>query len=122
MKLDYTSYEYYYNGSLGTAEVKKKLDDLRKYLTFERKQSMSRYEVRLYDWILKKQYKANPIDIVDWIEEIDPITYNTHKQIGGHKYYLGYYIPTCKLPMHQEDEYTKEQQKLRSRFHSKMGR
>lgn len=107
----------------GSTEVKKKLDDLKKYLTFEKKQSMSRYEVRLYEWILKKQYKADPIELIEWIEIIDPITYNTHRQIGERKYYLGYYNPACNYhPEYQDIKYEKEQQKLRSRFHSKMGR
>lgn len=97
----------------GSNEVKKKLDNLKKYLTFERKQSMSRYEVRLYEWILKKQYKADPIQIIDWV--VNRHYYNRY-------YYLGYYNPTRKHPVYQEDEYAKEQQKLRSRFHSKMGR
>jgi hypothetical protein len=105
----------------GLTEVKKKLDNLKKYLTLEKRQSMSRYEVRLYEWILKKQYKADPIELYDWVEETDSQGW-THRYITNHRYYLGYYHPTRKHPIHQEDKYEKEQQKLRSRFHSKMGR
>lgn len=127
-KFTITTYEYKWEGAdwylepPGSDSIKEKLDSLKKYLTFDKKQSMSRYEVRLYEWILKKQYKADPIEIIDWVEETDSITYNTHRVVGDRYYYLGYYNPARKYPVYQEDEYVKEQQKLRSRFHSKMGR
>lgn len=125
MKLNYT-YKWHdadwFLEPQGSTEVKNKLDNLKKYLTFERRQSMSRYEVRLYEWILKKQYKADPIQLIDWIEEVDSVTYNTHRVASDCYYYLSYYNPARKYPVYQEDEYAKEQQKLRSRFHSKMGR
>ena len=110
----------------GSTEIKKKLDDLKKYLTFERKQSMSRYEARLYDWILKKQYKADPIELYDWVENTQlnskVIWKNgwVHKYKTNHRYYLGYYNPARKYPVYQEDEYAKEQQKYRARHHTKI--
>jgi hypothetical protein len=104
----------------GSTEVKKKLNGLNKYIKL-RSHLMSRYEVRLYEWILKKQYKADPIELYDWDEETDSRGW-THRYKINHRYYLGYYNPARKYPVYQEDEYVKEQQKLRSRFHSKMGR
>ena len=104
----------------GSNEVKKKLDSLNKYLKL-RSHLMSRYEVRLYEWILKKQYKADPIQIIDWVEEVDSVTYNTHRVVSDRYYYLGYYNPARKYPVYQEDEYSKEQQKYRARHSVKMG-
>lgn len=103
----------------GSTEVKKKLDDLKKYLTFERKKSMSRYEARLYDWILKKQYKADPIELSDWYEDILSNGL-VHRYQTNYRYYLGYYKPARKYPVYQEDEYSKEQQKYRARHHTKI--
>jgi hypothetical protein len=103
----------------GSNKVKEKLDDLKKYLTFERKQLMSRYEIRLYEWILKKQYKADPIELYDWVEETDSQGW-THRYITNERYYLGYYHPTRKHPIHQEDKYEKEQQKHRARYHTRI--
>jgi len=105
----------------GASHIKKQLIDLATYLRLKQ-HLMSRYEVRLYNWILKKQYKADPIEIVEWIEEMDFATNTGYRLVGKREYYLGYYNPARKYPVHQEDEYAKEQQKLRSRFHSKMGR
>ena len=81
---------------------------------------MSRYEVRLYEWILKKQYKADPIQIIDWIEEVDSVTYNTHRVVSDRYYYLSYYNPARKPIIYQEDEYAKEQQKYRARYHTRI--
>jgi hypothetical protein len=103
----------------GSNEIKIKLDYLVKYLTFERKQSMSRYEARLYDWILKKQYKADPIELIEWSEEIDSNGW-AHREKISQQYYLGYYNPTRKHPVYQEDEYAKEQQKYRARHHTRI--
>jgi hypothetical protein len=111
-KFNITTYKFKWDGTEwyieppGCSLIKEKLDNLEKYLTFSKKQSMSRYEVRLYEWILKKQYKADPIIIHD--ED------NTH--IEG--YYLGYYNPTRKPIIYREDEYAKEQQRYRARLHS----
>ena len=103
----------------GSTEIKKKLDDLKKYLTFERKQLMSRYEARLYDWILKKQYKADPIELSDWYEDILSNGL-VHRYQTNYRYYLGYYNPVRKYPVYQEDEYIKEQQKYRARHHTRI--
>jgi hypothetical protein len=102
----------------GSDEIKKKLDKLKRYLTHDRKRSMSKYEVRLYEWILKKQYKADPIELIDWAEEVDPINHNVYKTVNARYYYLGYYNPPRKI--YSVNEYTKEQHKNRARFHSKM--
>lgn len=126
MKTVKSNYTYKWNAvdwfaePIGSDEVKKKLDDLKKYLTFERKKSMSKCEARLYDWILKKQYKADPIQIIDWVEEVDSVTYNTHRVVSDRYYYLGYYNPARKYPVYQEDEYSKEQQKYRARHHTRI--
>lgn len=102
----------------GSNEVKKKLDSLNKYLKL-RSHLMSRYEVRLYEWILKKQYKADPIELYDWDEETDSRGL-THRYKTNHRYYLGYYNPARKYPVYQEDEYSKEQQKYRARYHTRI--
>ena len=101
----------------GSNEVKKKLDHLKKYLTFERKQSMSRYEARLYDWILKKQYKADPIELIEWSEVIDSDGW-AHREKISQQYYLGYYKPIYRGTV--PSEYAKEQQKYRDRHHTRI--
>lgn len=105
----------------GSELIKERLAGLKKYLTFDKKQSMSKYEVRFYEWILKKQYKADPITIIEWSETIDTDGW-IHRIKIGQQYYLGYYNPTYKSIVYEEDKYAKEQQKNRARFHSKMGR
>jgi hypothetical protein len=105
----------------GSELIKERLAGLKKYLTFDKKQSMSKYEVRFYEWILKKQYKADPITIFEWSEKIDTDGW-LHRTKIGQQYYLGYYNPTYKSIVYEEDKYAKEQQKNRARFHSKMGR
>ena len=121
MKLNYT-YKWdnidWFADPAGSDEIKKKLDKLKRYLTHDRKQSMSKYEVKLYDWILKKQYKADPIELVDWVEEVNPVTYKVYKTVNTRYYYLGYYNPPRKV--YSVNEYTREQHKNRARFHSKM--
>ena len=121
MKLNYT-YKWdnidWFADPAGSDEIKKKLDKLKRYLTYDRKRSMSKYEVRLYEWILKKQYKADPIELVDWVEEVNPVTYKVYKTVNARYYYLGYYNPPRKV--YSVNEYTKEQHKNRARFHSKM--
>ena len=102
--------------SPGTQAVEEKLAGLKKYLTFDQKQSMSRYEVRLYEWILKKQYRADPIGLSNLIEEDLVAGYARYHTY----YYLGYYNSIRKPIMYEEDKYAKEQQKNRARFHSKI--
>ncbi len=119
-KLNYT-YKWenidWFADPAGSDEIKKKLDKLKRYLTYDRKRSMSKYEVRLYDWILKKQYKADPIELSDWAEDIQTNGL-VHRYKTNYRYYLGYYNPPLKVNV--VDEYTKEQHKNRARFHSKM--
>lgn len=119
-KFNITIYENEWEGLIppGSNLTKEKLAGLEKYLTFDKKQSMSRYEVRLYEWILKKQYKATPVELHTLIEE---------NLVGGYAhyhrfYYLGYYIPVRNPAPDQEYEYAKEQKKNRARYYSKMGR
>lgn len=107
--------------SPGVIVIEEKLAHLKKYLTFNRKQSMSKYEVRLYEWILKKQYKADSIQLYDWVEETRPNGLGFRRKTNE-RYYLGYYYPVRKPIVYEEDKYAKEQQKNRARFHSKMGR
>ena len=117
MKLTYT-YKWdnidWFAEPTGSDEIKKKLDELKVYLTYDRKQSMSKSEVKLYDWILKKQYKADPIELIDWDYQ------NSDKHVCF--YWLSYYNPSRKLIVSEEEKYAKQQQKNRARFHSKMGR
>lgn len=103
----------------GSELIKERLAGLKKYLTFDKKQLMSKYEVRFYEWILKKQYRANPIIIIEWSEKIDTDGW-IHRTKIGQQYYLGYYKPTYKSIVCEEDKYAKEQQKNRAWFHSKM--
>jgi hypothetical protein len=105
--------------SPGSNLIKEKLLKLEQYLTFNRKQSMSKYEVRLYEWVLKKQYKADPIQLCDWVEETRPNGLGFRQKVNV-RYYLGYYNPVCKPVVYEEDRYAKEQQKNRARFHSKI--
>ena len=102
----------------GSAQIKKKLDDLKKHIK-SKSYLMSRYEVRLYEWMLKKQYKADPIELYDWDEETDSRGW-THRYKINHRYYLGYYNPARIHPVYQEDEYSKEQQKYRARYHTRI--
>jgi hypothetical protein len=126
-KYNITSYNYKWDNYSwfieppGSNFIKEKLDGLKKYLTFDKKQTMSKYEVRLYEWILKKQYKADPIRLYDEIED-NLGTGLMYKLRVNERYYLGYYNPIVKSNVHDEDRYIKEQQKNRARFHSKMGR
>lgn len=123
MKTVKSNYTYKWNAvdwfaePTGSDEIKKKLDDLKKYLTFERKKSMSKCEARLYDWVLKKQYKADPIELYDWAEETDSSGW-AHRYKTNNRYYLGYYNPPRKI--YGVDEYAKEQQKYRARHHTRI--
>jgi hypothetical protein len=103
----------------GSELIKERLAGLKKYLTFDKKQSMSKYEVRFYEWILKKQHKADPITITEWSEKIDTDGWIHRTQISQY-YYLGYYYPTRKPIVFEEDKYAKEQQKNRARLLTKM--
>ena len=105
---------YFFDAPVGSGIIKLKLDKLKVYLTYDRKQSMSKSEVKLYDWILKKQYKADPIELIDWDIQ------NSDKLVCF--YWLSYYNPSRKLIVSEEEKYAKQQQKNRARFHSKMGR
>lgn len=100
----------------GLIEVQKKLNNLKTYLTLKRRQSMSRYEVRLYDWILKKQYKVDSIELIEWSEEIDNTGW-AHREKISQQYYLGYYNPTHNYPIY--DKHAKEQQKYRAKHYGK---
>lgn len=85
-----------------------KLNDLRKYLTFDKRQFMSRSEVGLYEWILKKHRKS----LISYRLIFDGTDTSTAK----------YYHQIKKLTYYDElNVYNKQQQKNRARYHDKMG-
>jgi len=114
------NYSAWWGIHYGLNKVKVKLNDLSRYLNWERKQSMSRPEVRLYEWILKKQHKAGPIELHDLVEETDSQGW-THMYKTNERYYIGYYLPRKYSLQSEEDKYAKEQQKYRARHSTKMG-
>ena len=96
-----------------------KIRRLREYLTFDKKKLMSRSEVKLYEWVLKKQYSMRHIDLFNWEEvTLDGIAFPTQTYAGDYLVYL----PTPKSIMDEKVKFDKQQNKYRARHHGKMGR
>jgi hypothetical protein len=96
-----------------------KINQLKEYFTFDKKKLMSRSEVRLYEWILKKQYNMRHKDLFNW-EEVTLNGMVFHIQTYAGEYLV--YLPNFKSIMDEKVKFDKQQNKYRARHHGKMGR
>jgi len=90
-------------------EINDRLICLKKYLSYERKKSMSKSEVRLYEWILKKQHKATNVTLYG---DINDSNENYYSNIY---HYISYYQNINIYDPEIADK--KQQQKYRARHH-----